>query len=204
MAYAAPQMTYAQAAPIAYDALAAPQVTYTQAPMAYDYAAPQVVDAAPQVTYVDAAPQVTYAQAPQVFDAAPQMTYAYAQPEMAYAQAPTVTYAQAPAAVEMAAPIAMQPVETATVPNLAAGGASFVAAPVANQLQTAQSMIAYPGYGASYAMEGPFKFYASNQTGPTTVQPTVAPASQPAVRPAPADPARKKEKAKKKKKGGCG
>jgi len=76
----------------------APQVTYAQAaPMAY--AAPTMVEtvAAPQVTYAQAAPQVTYAQAPITTQVASYV--AQPQPQVTYAQVAMpqmVTAAQVP------------------------------------------------------------------------------------------------------------
>jgi hypothetical protein len=89
----------------------APQVTYAQAaPVAY--AAPTMVEtvAAPQVTYAAAAPQVTYAAAaPTVVEtvaAAPQVTYAAAPTVVETVAAPQVTYAQAPITTQVASYVA--------------------------------------------------------------------------------------------------
>lgn len=94
----APQVTYAQAAPVAYAAptmvetVAAPQVTYAAAAPQVTYAA-----AAPTVVETVAAPQVTYAQAPITTQVASYV--AQPQPQVTYAQAAMpqmVTAAQVP------------------------------------------------------------------------------------------------------------
>merc|ERR1740117_2094776 len=135
---------------------------------------------------------MTYAQAPMAYEtmAAPQVVYeqpmVYEQPAMAYAQQPAMVYEQPQT-------------------NYFPGSASFVYNQQPNNLQTAQSMIAYAP-GASTGMDGPFKFYASGQAGPTSVQPmaaTGAPAAGGIRAPPPAAPPRKKKQAKKTKKGCC-
>jgi hypothetical protein len=181
-AQAAPQAAYggyAQAAPMAYE-------TFAAAPAAYE------TFAAPQVAYAQAAPYAYDYAAPQYAQAAP-YAYDFAAPQ--YAQAAPVAY-ETFAPQYQAAPYAYEAPATTYLP----GSASFVAAPT---LQTAQSMIAYPG---ASAMDGPFKFYAANQVpGPTAVRPTAPPAqTTQAVRPqSAAAPAQRKPKTKKQKKGCC-
>merc|ERR1719359_2388651 len=108
-------------------------MTYAQAP------AVEYVQAAPQVQYVQEAPQMQYIQE------APQVQYVQEAPQVQYVQeAPQVQYVQAqsyaPQTVTMAAPAAYE---------------SFYAQPQVN-LQSAQSMVTYPG------AQGPFNFYAGS------------------------------------------
>merc|ERR1711924_176910 len=114
--------------------------------------------------YIQAAPQMVYAAAPQYVDAAPQVTYVTAAPVVdAGAVVDTVAAPQvvetlaAPAVVEGAPLMAGQSMIAAQPAfNFAPTTASYVTAPTApamgsyymptTNLQQTSSMVAYPGY----------------------------------------------------------
>jgi hypothetical protein len=113
---AAPAYANYGAPTMAMETIAAPQVTYAQAaPMAY--AAPTMVEtiAAPQVTYAQAAPQVTYAQAPITTQVASYV--AQPQPQVTYAQAPITTQVAMPQMISVPQ-VPMEPMKlTAGIPT---------------------------------------------------------------------------------------